>query len=167
MFGMANLLPNAVVPSWYPKFLSHDPQHAPVMSGPTIGLANQGNLKVPLFHHPGFSWHVTVFPFPMIVAEAAIINAGQILEFLHPSQKIHQHRLFSLNQLSEKTTMPTGFVPDFPSREDHLSHEKKTLLFTCMVDLYYPELLGIVVASDSCRDYRSLLQQDVVEVFVS
>ena len=41
MFGMANLLPNAVFPSWYPKFLSHDPQHAPEINGPTIGLATK------------------------------------------------------------------------------------------------------------------------------
>ena len=43
----------------------------------------------------------------------------------HRSQEIHQHRLFSLNQLSEKTTMPTGFVPDFPLKRRPPEPQKK------------------------------------------
>ena len=52
MFGMANLLPNAVVPSWYPKFLSHDPQHAPSNKWAHNWVGNQGNLKVPAISPP-------------------------------------------------------------------------------------------------------------------
>ena len=47
----------------------------------------------------------------------------------HRSQEIHQHRLFSLNQLSEKTTMPTGFVPDFPLKRRPPEPQKNLFVY--------------------------------------